>query len=67
LVALSSQAAVDTYKAHCSVVAVNAASQTVAVKQDAVSELGWLARAINDKADGSNIQKGKFTVTLVYW
>jgi len=58
MVALSSQAAVDTYKAHGSVVAVNAASQTVTVKQDAVSELGWPARTITYKADGSNILKG---------
>lgn len=58
LVALSSQAAVRTYDAHGSVVAVNAESQTVTVKQDAVTELGWPARIFTYKADGSNVLKG---------
>lgn len=58
LAALSSQAAVDTYKAHGSVLAVNAADQTVTVKQDAVTELGWPARTVTYNADGSNVLKG---------
>ncbi len=58
LVAMASQAAVDTYSAHGSVVAVNAANQEVTVKQDAVSELGWPARTFTYKADGSNVLKG---------
>jgi Cu/Ag efflux protein CusF len=58
LVALSSQASVRTYGAHGSVVAVNAASQTVTVKQDAVTELGWPARTFTYKADGSNVLTG---------
>ena len=58
LAALSTQAAVDTYSAHGSVVAVNAANQEITVKQDAVSELGWPARTITYTADGSNVLKG---------
>lgn len=58
LVALSSQAAINTHTAHGSVVAVNAANQEITVKQDAVSELGWPARTFTYKADGSNVLKG---------
>ena len=58
LAALSSQAAVDTYNAHGSVVAVNAANQEITVKQDAVSELGWPARTFTYTADGSNVLSG---------
>jgi len=56
--ALSAQADVNTYSAHGSVVAVNAANQQVTVKQDAVTELGWPARTFTYAAAGSNVLKG---------
>jgi len=56
--ALSAQADVSTYSAHGSVVSVDAANQTVTVKQNAVSELGWPARTFTYTADGSNVLKG---------
>lgn len=58
LTALSAQAEVNTYQAHGAVVAVNAANQTVTVKQDAVTELGWPARTFTYKANGSNVLNG---------
>ena len=57
LAALSAQADINTYSAHGSVVAVNAANQQVTVKQDAVTELGWPARTFTYAA-GSNVLKG---------
>ncbi len=51
--AFSSQANVDTYKAHGSVVAVNAAENQITVKQDAVTELGWPARTFTYTASNS--------------
>ncbi len=56
--ALSAQADVNTYSAHGSVVAVDAADQKITVKQDAVTELGWPARTFTYAADGSNVLKG---------
>ncbi len=58
LSALSAQADINSYNAHGSVVAVDAANQSITVKQDAVSDLGWGARTLTYKADGSNILKG---------
>ncbi|HCB1174543.1 TPA: copper-binding protein [Klebsiella pneumoniae] len=58
LAAITAQATVNTYQAHGSVVAVNAADQTITVKQDAVSELGWPARTFTYKANGSNVLNG---------
>ena len=58
LAALSAQADVNTYSAHGSVVAVNAANQQVTVKQDAVTELGWPARTFTYAAAGSNVLNG---------
>ena len=57
LAALSSQAAVNTYTAHGSVVAVDAAAQKITVQQNAVTELGWPARTFTYTADGSNVLK----------
>jgi Cu/Ag efflux protein CusF len=69
LVSLSSQATVDTYRAHGSVVAVDTASNKITLKQDAVSELGWPARTMTYTADGStvlnNVAVGK-TVDAVF-
>lgn len=56
--ALSAQADVNTYSAHGSVVAVNAANQQITVQQDAVTELGWPARTFTYTAAGSNVLKG---------
>jgi len=57
LTALSSQADINTYSAHGSVVAVDAASQQVTVKQNAVTELGWPARTFTYTAAGSSVLK----------
>ena len=51
LSALSAQADINSYNAHGSVVAVDAANQSITVKQDAVSDLGWGARTLTYKAD----------------
>lgn len=58
LAAVAAHADVDTYRAHGAVVAVDAASQQITVKQDAVTELGWPARTMTYKADGSNVLNG---------
>ncbi|MBB6056211.1 copper-binding protein [Tolumonas osonensis] len=55
-VALSAHAALDTYSAHGSVVAVNAHNQEITVKQDVVTELGWPARTFTYAA-GSSVLK----------
>lgn len=57
LAALSSQAAVNTYQSHGSVVAVDAAAQKITVQQNAVTELGWPARTFTYSAAGSNVLK----------
>ncbi len=57
LAALSAHATVNTYTAHGSVVAVDAANQKITVQQDSVSELGWPARTFTYTAAGSNVLK----------
>ncbi|ACQ93425.1 RND family efflux transporter MFP subunit [Tolumonas auensis DSM 9187] len=57
LAAFSSQASVNTYMAHGSVVAVDAAAQEITVQQNAVTELGWPARTFTYTAAGSNVLK----------
>lgn len=58
LAALSAQATVNTYNAHGSVVAVDAAAQKITVQQDSVSELGWPARTFTYTTAGSDVLKG---------
>ncbi len=58
LSALSANAAVDSYSAHGSVVAVDAAKDKITVQQDAVTELGWPARTFTYNVDGNNVLKG---------
>lgn len=74
LAALSSQATVNTYTAHGSVVAVDAAAKEITLKQDAVTALGWPARTFTYNAGESalkNIAVGqtvdvKFSSTNAY-
>lgn len=57
LAAFSSQASINTYQAHGSVVAIDTAANEVTVKQDAVSELGWPARTFTYTAAGATVLK----------
>ncbi len=55
--ALTANASVESYRAHGTVVAVDQANQTVTVKQNAVTSLGWPARTFTYTADGSSVLK----------
>ena len=64
LAAFSSQASVDTYRAHGSVVAVNSAENQITVKQDAVTELGWPARTFTYTAGNDTLKDVKVGQTV---
>lgn len=57
LAALTANASIQTYRAHGSVVAVDAAQEKITVKQDAVPSLGWPARTFTYNADGQDVLK----------
>jgi len=57
LAAFSSQAGINTYNAHGSVVGIDSAANKITVKQDAVTELGWPARTFTYTAAGANVLK----------
>ncbi len=64
LSAFASQASVDTYSAHGSVVGVNAAENQITVKQDAVTELGWPARTFTYSASNDTLKGVKVGETV---
>lgn len=64
LSAFASQASVDTYQAHGSVVGVNTALNQLTVKQDAVTELGWPARTFTYTASNDTLKGVKVGETV---
>ena len=59
-IALSSttQAGVETYQGHGIVQSIDKVAQTITIKQDAVSELGWPVRVQSYSIDGKTIAEG---------
>lgn len=53
--AASTQAAVDTYRAHGTVEKIDTANQKITVAQNSVTELGWPARTMTYQVDGQRI------------
>ena len=56
LAAFSSQASINTYQAHGSVVAIDGAAKEITVKQDAVTALGWPARTFTYTASNEALK-----------